>query len=46
VRVELQNPWVLFASGGVSRLVGPAAQSPFTQSLGSWGVNLGRGRKF
>ncbi|MBC7446347.1 MAG: MipA/OmpV family protein, partial [Polaromonas sp.] len=38
---ELSRRWVTFGSAGVSRLLGPAAQSPLTQTPGGGQVGLG-----
>ncbi len=46
LRKELDDPWVVFASGGVSTLIGPARSSPLTRRTSGWGVNFGVARRF
>jgi outer membrane protein len=46
LRKELDDPWVVFASGGLSTLIGPARSSPLTRRTSGWGVNFGVARHF
>ncbi len=46
LRQEIDLPWVVFASGGVSTLIGPARSSPLTHRTTGWSVNVGVGREF
>jgi outer membrane scaffolding protein for murein synthesis (MipA/OmpV family) len=45
-RTEINADWVLLSGAGISRLLGPAADSPLTRQRNGWGVNLGLARRF
>lgn len=40
-RTDLGHPWAVFYGGSVSRLLGPAAESPLTRQRGAWAINGG-----
>jgi outer membrane scaffolding protein for murein synthesis (MipA/OmpV family) len=46
VRTDLGDDWTLLVGGGLSRLLGPAADSPLTTRRDSWGLNAGLARRF
>jgi hypothetical protein len=46
LRWELDDPWVVFGSGGISQMLGPASSSPLTQRAGGWSLNAGLSRHF
>jgi outer membrane scaffolding protein for murein synthesis (MipA/OmpV family) len=41
LRGDLGQRWVLFGGASVSRLLGPAADSPLTRRADTWGLNAG-----
>ena len=46
LRWEMGDPWVVFGSGGISRMLGPASSSPLTQRASGWSLNFGLSRHF
>jgi len=45
-RTEIGADWVLLTGAGITRLLGPAADSPLTRQRSGWGINLGLARRF
>lgn len=45
-RTNLGEDWIFIAGGSVSRLLGPAAQSPLTGKRNGWGLNAGVAWRF
>jgi outer membrane protein len=45
-RLDIDRRWVAFWGGGVSRVLGPAAQSPLTMQRGQWSLNGGAAWRF
>jgi outer membrane protein len=45
-RIEIDPQWAAFAGGSVSRLLGPAADSPLTARPQAWGLTSGIARRF
>ncbi len=45
-RTELSDRWLLLGGAGASRLVGPPVDSPITQKLNGWGMNVGLAWRF
>ncbi len=45
-RIEVNPQWAGFASLGVSRLLGPAADSPLTRQRSGWSLSAGIARRF
>ena len=45
-RHDLSRDWVLIGGVGASRLLGPAAASPLSKSVGGWSSNIGLARRF
>ncbi|MFY9510080.1 MAG: MipA/OmpV family protein, partial [Rubrivivax sp.] len=45
-RSELSHDWLAIAGFGASRLLGPAAQSPLSKQLTTWGVSAGLAWRF
>lgn len=45
-RTDLGADWILISGGGLSRLLGPAADSPLTGKRTGWGVNAGLAWRF
>lgn len=45
-RTDLGEDWIFIASGGVSRLLGPAAASPLTGRRNGWGLSAGVAWRF
>ena len=46
MRMDVTPDWILLAGGGMSRLLGPAADSLLTTSRSGWGINVGLARRF
>lgn len=46
VRTEFGDHWSAVIGGGVTRLMGPAADSPLTKRPTNWGLNVGLARRF
>lgn len=45
-RTELGGPWHVFYGGSLSRLLGPAADSPLTSRATTWSLNAGVAYRF
>lgn len=45
-RTDLWDDWIFISGAGVSRLLGPAAQSPLTGNRNGWGINAGLAWRF
>jgi|GEM_PF-224832 len=46
LRSELSHDWVLLGGAGMTRLLGPAANSPLTRKTSTWAANLGLAWRF
>ena len=46
MRTDLGADWLMLGGASVSRLLGPAANSPLTQSRSGWGISVGLARRF
>lgn len=46
LRYEINRRWVAVANASAQRLLGPAADSPLTQSAHQWGLGAGLGWRF
>ena len=45
-RSEIEDKWIVLGGASVSRLLGPAAGSPLTESKTQWGIRVGVARRF
>jgi MipA family protein len=46
LRTELDSHWLLLGGIGATRLLGPAADSPYTPKDGNWSASLGLAYRF
>jgi len=46
VRHAFSPEWAALAGASTTRLLGPAADSPLTQSRGNWGLSVSLARRF